>query len=414
MSQYGLPLLVESLTANTAQGLTRVRFEKGDGEGFSEKWLQRLISRYPTILPINQIEPALTPAIPVCMELPLPSGYLDNLFVTPLGHLIVGETKLYRNPEARREVVGQIIDYAKDLSTFSYSQLNESIARADRPDGERGRPGAGLYEAVVASLGAEAPPEEEFVDAVQRNLQRGRMLLLVIGDGIQTAVESISEFLQQHAGMHFTFGLIELAVLGLPGGDGGYVVQPRVLGRTTNIERGIVTIEDGRIMTRPPVDRSAQMRPGTARSSITEEEFYERLSEDYAAYIPQLKAFVNRLATLGVVPEFGKGSMKLRWRQDEDHGWNLGSILTSGKVWTEQINSTADSIGRIDLSHAYLRELAAAIPNASVRESPKQTNWFVAKSGTYVTINELLNQQDAWEAAIKRFMTAAIEALKGL
>src|SRR5271157_1693314 len=119
-TQYGLPLIVGNFTETAAQGLKRIRFEKGGQDGFRERWLQKLVSRYPNVLPIEQIEPALTPAISICMELPLSSGFVDNLYATPDGDLIVGETKLFRNPEARREVVGQVIDYAKDLSALSY------------------------------------------------------------------------------------------------------------------------------------------------------------------------------------------------------------------------------------------------------------------------------------------------------
>jgi hypothetical protein len=118
------------------------------------------------------------------------------------GDLIVGETKLYRNPEARREVVAQIIDYAKDLSALSYEKLDEAIRKAEAPDGNGGHPAAGLYETVAASPGQQELIEERFIDAVSRNLERGRFLLLVIGDGIQQGTENIAAFLQQHAGMH--------------------------------------------------------------------------------------------------------------------------------------------------------------------------------------------------------------------
>ncbi len=30
------------------------------------------------------------------------------------------EAKLWRNPEARRKVIGQILDYAKELSRWNY------------------------------------------------------------------------------------------------------------------------------------------------------------------------------------------------------------------------------------------------------------------------------------------------------
>ena len=78
-TQYGRPLIVASLKDGTVRGLQRVRLERGDGQGYNERWLQELISRYPNVLPIEQIEPALTPVISVCMELPLPSGFVDNL-----------------------------------------------------------------------------------------------------------------------------------------------------------------------------------------------------------------------------------------------------------------------------------------------------------------------------------------------
>jgi hypothetical protein len=89
-----------------------------------------------------------------------------------------------------------------------------------------------------------AAATQMFFDAVSRNLERERFLPLVIGDGIQQAIENIAAFLQQHAGMHFTLGLVELAIFELPSEMGGYLVQPRILVQTKNIDRGIVTIEN--------------------------------------------------------------------------------------------------------------------------------------------------------------------------
>jgi hypothetical protein len=412
-TQYGLPLIVTNFAGTTARGLKRIRFEKGnDNDGFRERWLQEIVSRYPNVLPIEQIEPALTPAISICMELPLASGFVDNFYVTPAGDLIVGETKLFRNPEARREVVGQILDYAKDLSALTYEQLEEAISKAETPDGDRGHPKVNLYEAVASAGGREEMNEAQFIDAVSRNLERGRFLLLVIGDGIQTGTENISMFLQQHAGMHFTFGLVELAIFELPGEMGGYLVQPRVLARTKNIDRGIVTIENGRITAKPPIDQTIGPKGVAKRTTITEERFYVELASTFPAVEPRLKAFTSRLETIGVGTEFGKGSMILRWRPDEQHAWNLGSITTSGKVWTELLNGQLDAVGRLDLSHSYLKQLASSIPGAFVKEHPRPTSWYVAKGQTYVTVDDLLANADAWFAAIQEFMAGARDALK--
>src|SRR3546814_21173574 len=59
----------------------------------------------------------------------------------------------------------------------------------------------------------------------------------LVGDGIRSEVERLTESLQLHAGFHFTFALVELAVYGLP--DIGFIVHPRTLARTCMIERGV-------------------------------------------------------------------------------------------------------------------------------------------------------------------------------
>ena len=49
--------------------------------------------------------------------------------VTPNGDLIVIETKLWSNPESRRKVVAQILDYAKEMSKWTYSDLQREVNR---------------------------------------------------------------------------------------------------------------------------------------------------------------------------------------------------------------------------------------------------------------------------------------------
>lgn len=404
-SSYGHPLVVSGFGSDAStRSLKPIPLTK-EGE-YDEKWLQHLIMKHPGLLPIEHIEPALTPAIPICMELPVPSGYVDNLYATPLGDLIIVEAKLWRNYEARREVLGQIIDYAKDLSSWSYEELEDAIRRATKAL-QQGATDTStkLYEIVRASAGAEID-ESRFIDAVMRNLRRGRFLLLIVGDGIQEGVERLTSFLQQHAGLHFTLSLVEMAIFALPDAN-GYIVQPRIVARTTNIDRGIVTIDDTRIDVRAP-----QVAVTDRRISISEERFYEELATKYPDVPNKLRAFVERISMLGVVKDFGKASMILRWRPDESHIWSLCAILTDGKVWTEFIHAQADTVGLIELSHAYVRRLASAVPGAYVKESGKATSWHVDKNGTYISIDDLLAHADGWYAAIEEFTTAVTEALK--
>ena len=143
------------------------------------------------------------------------------------------ECKLWRNPEARREVVGQILDYARALRRWTYAELQREVARARKQQGFD----------LVAHMRAHGHPDLDqaaFVDNVTRNLAKGRMLLLVLGDGIREGVEAIGSYLQEETGLHFTFGLVEAQVFDLD--EGRRILQPRVLARTVNVVRNVFNV----------------------------------------------------------------------------------------------------------------------------------------------------------------------------
>ena len=154
-------------------------------------------------------------------------GYVDALYVNALGRLTLAEFKLWRNPQARREVIGQILDYAKEIASWSYEDLQREVSRALK------RPGNVLFDLVRAT----DPDVEEgvFVDNVTRHLRRGEFLLLIIGDGIREGVENIVDFVQQHSGLHFNLALVEAALY--RDKDDHVIVQPRVLCRTEIVRR---------------------------------------------------------------------------------------------------------------------------------------------------------------------------------
>ena len=58
--------------------------------------------------------------------------------------------------------------------------------------------------------------EAAFVDSVNRNLENGRFLLLVVGDGIRESVEAMTEFLTGTPRLHFTLALVELEIYEMP------------------------------------------------------------------------------------------------------------------------------------------------------------------------------------------------------
>jgi hypothetical protein len=127
--------------------------------------------------------------------------------------------------------------------------------------------------------------------------------------------------------------------------------------------------------------------------------------------VSALKAFTARLEPLGIEIDFGKESMILRGRTEANGAWNLAMISKQGKIWTDQIGSQANAVGLIDQAHTYLRELAAAVPGARVKETPSRTAWYVTMPEGYMTIKQLLPHGDSWIAAMQAFLKRSTQAL---
>ena len=237
-NQYS-PLVVvhESDASRPAELLQRLPLASAGNPRLDEAWLQDLILEHPSILPISEIDPGFGPLTPICRELGTRAGSIDAVFANPHGMLTLVESKLWRNPQARREVVGQILDYAKELSHWDYADLQREVSRSLKI------PGNVLYESVKKNH--PDLDEARFADDVSRGLRNGRFLLLVVGDGIRESVEAIAEFIQKHAGLHFIFGIAELGLYRLD--HERLVVQPRVLARTAILTRNIVDLKSNEI-----------------------------------------------------------------------------------------------------------------------------------------------------------------------
>jgi len=219
------------------EGDAPVRGERlafGETNGRNEAWLRDTLFDHPELLPVKDIDPAYGPLTPLCTELRTEAGPLDIAFVNPFGRLTLVECKLWRNPQARREVVAQVLDYARAINRWSYSDLQRQVSAAS------GRTGNTPYELVKTRHPDLV--EHEFVDAAAADLRSGRFLLLIAGDGIREDVGALSDLINNNAAMGFSFGLVEVALYGF--GDGSLAIQPRAVAKTRIIERTVVVLRD--------------------------------------------------------------------------------------------------------------------------------------------------------------------------
>ena len=364
---------------------------------YNEAWLQSLLFNNPDLLPISEIEPIFAPAVSMCRELSTPAGYIDLLLASPNGLLTVVETKLWRNPDARRGVVGQLLDYAKELRAWSYEDLDAAVCSATRKEGE----GASLF-AKMNSSGAEVE-EAEFVDAVASNLARGRFLLIIAGDGIREEVERLTQYLQRDAGVSFTLALVELALYKLPGDDaaGQYVVTPRVLARTVEIERAIVRIVECKEYSVLPPDTGDPGKKGKP-STLTRDEIYEQLAQVDSDVPERLRGFLQECEERGLIVSEPGRSLTIQWPNAEIGNVNFGTFFPDGRLHTNYLAERAEKAGDLSIAEYYLTNVAELIEGAEVEKRGTTWNWRVAVDGKLPEIADALKHKDKWLTIIEK------------
>jgi hypothetical protein len=379
------------------------------GSDYDEAWLQRLLFHNPNLLPTEQIEPGFGILVAACQELPLAfganrSGALDNVFVTPDGGLFFVEAKLWRNPEARRAVIAQAIEYAAAIFRMNYLEFEAAVmqARQKLPNQV-----SSLFELVKTAN--EETGEADFIDAVTRNLRRGRAIIAVVGDGIREDLELLAELLQSHAGDRFTFALIEMGLF-QSADKTLQVVAPSVLAKTALIERGVVQILDNQvggqqIVIASPVPVSP-LNQKQRSISMGEDEFFERLDRRDPGAAAALKSFLVKTENLGVTADWQR-ALNLKHPFPEGNPLNLGTIDKDGFVET----SPATWWDRTELGRSYNEALAKEIGGfvrdmKDGKESAART-----AAGKMPRLTDFLPaHEEAWLSAMSRYIRDALAA----
>lgn len=378
-NSLGIPVLVSSEGHNIM--LERIALGAGT---HNEAWLQALIHERPELLPVSRIEPAFGELVPIAREVPCGHGYIDNLYLTPVGDIVLVETKLWNNGEARREVVAQALDYVSALTSMGYDAFEAAIGK-----------GSGLGARSLYAMVAErhdALPQSEFIDAVSANLARGRMLVIALGDGIRREARLLADLLQSHAGAHFTFALVELAIW-RDAGSGDLVVVPHTLAQTVMIERGIVSIEHGRPIVKPAPARAREAR------TLSETMFHEEITKRDPSLPAALRAFLREVEPLGIYPEL-KASLNLKVDlADAARPLNLGYITKTGKLWTDSVIKVAPE----EAALRYLRTLADLIGG---KVATQASIYLSTDGGAAPFVDALLPRHRAgWVGAIRTLLS---------
>ncbi len=392
--QFSAPIMVESLREPfKAKRLVRLRTTARDGapRAYAEKLLQEIIHSEPSVLPVEELEPSFSDLRPVCQELPLSSGtkYIDNLLMNADGRICIVECKLWRNPEAVREVVAQILDYAAELASLSYDQLEETVAKVL---------GQAQLNCLVKTVLGDAADDEQkiaFIDAVTRSLRTGGFLLLIVGDGIRSGLQQIAGLLQNKATLGFSLGLIEMSIYSDGTATGPFYIQPRLLLRTETITRTVLLTE--RQVGEPTIKAVSE---ATKPRTISEQDFYLALASIDLQYPSAVSDLIEKARAVGCQPEL-KRTFVLYADVPSGGSLNLGQIAMDGNVHIWGTASRDLQIGG-PVGRTYMESVVRILPGADIKDSSDNPgNWYIRFDGrASIPLKNLLNRKSEWISAM--------------
>ncbi len=298
-----------------------------------ESWLQKLLADHPQILPVDEIEPIFSPLVLIGREISTEVGSIDNLFISKSGYLVLVETKLWRNSEAKREVIAQAIDYGSALSKWSYQKLNEVSKKIN---------GRGIIELLQNEFDPD-PEDLPTDDMITKNLRLGRFLILVVGDKIRESLIEMLNFVNRYPQLATNVGLVEMQCYVMPGTINDILVVPSIVARTQIVERSIVQVNlvpnvDHQIIIEQKKFEEVKRQ---GRTPITEDAFWELLQQNSPECMSDIHTIIDHMSEISeVLLKMRQSAISFRLvLPDSDKKISLFLIYTNGSVecWPETI-----------------------------------------------------------------------------
>ncbi|MGN6405686.1 hypothetical protein [Sinomonas sp.] len=234
----------------------------------SEKALQAIIHEHPSL--VTGSLPGQADTVIACRELEGGVGPADVVVLDASGNLTLVECKLARNPEVRRKVIGQVLDYASRIWQMDADEFALAWAKASG--------GVSPFEALEDEDGLIRA-------AVAENLAAARFRIVLAVDGINDDLRRIVEFLNRITVPET--GVIALELERASAG-GTEVLIPTTFGTDF-------------------VEAKAAADPVARRARWSQEQFFEWCEENDPAGGPLARRLVTALLGRGFILEGGNG-----------------------------------------------------------------------------------------------------------
>jgi len=225
----------------------------------TEAEFQELLARHPRMLDFGTLADGRPlRLVLVAREMRVPTGtesgtayWLDHLFVDADGVPTLVEVKRATDTRIRREVVGQMLDYAANAARYwPAALLQRSFEDTCVKDGRTLEEG---YEELLGGRSAD-----EFWTSVEERLAAGQMRLLFVADRIPLELRAIVEFLNRQMRQTDVYA-VELTQY--RGGGSLRVLVPRIHGEVASVAKSPSGRRTTRRTTRTEMDAALRSRP---------------------------------------------------------------------------------------------------------------------------------------------------------
>jgi hypothetical protein len=279
----------------------------------AESLLQELLASYPKLLDGDRGGSGDRRWVLVTREASLPSERdgagrwsVDHLFLDQEGIPTLVEVKRSSDTRIRREVVGQMLDYAANAVMYWPVEHLRDVFEANCE-----REGTSSEERLQSLVGALSP--DEFWVRVKTNLQAGRVRMIFVADEIPSDLRRIVEFLNEQMDPAEVLAIEVRQFVG----EGRRTLVPKTIGETAESEKRKATRSTGQ----------RQWDEGTFMEELG------RRSADEVAVARGLLRWANRP---GMRIWWGKGKITGSMIPILDHAGDAHTLISA---WTNGIVS---------------------------------------------------------------------------
>ena len=371
-----------------------------NSDTFKESWLQEILYAEPSILPTNEIDSVYSNLIPIGREIPVPSGFIDNFYISSKGYLVIVDTKLWRNPESRREVVGQILDYAKDIQQWDYEDLNNIYHKNNNKN---------LFDIFVEKGFYSKEDEADFIDIVTKNIANARFLLMIVGDGIREGVEKMVSFLNNNPTMQYKFALCELEVYELENGE--RLVIPNLTLKTNIIERGVLRIVNNNISYEEVAEEKEEKQSSTDRSKYSSSN-YLSLDEwidqklDNKDYENQVRELIQDIEDSNMFYTIGTSDLQIKLKLPQyNKKMGIFMLFGGGKLVGFQPSEFYNYLEMYNYSKSIADELLEGLKKYLSTNNQKHKPYENIRGYYYIEMKDFLDNKSEILSLIEKFIS---------